>query len=204
VPNKWEKVLEVIALEGYASGYWLSKQIGVSVSNAQWWLTHLQDMGLVTVYRKEPTRRQRILYGLTIIGLLIALRRAKVRNNFADVFEKFIKYQDTQTKDRKQREAELELKKNLLEALWSPEVSNNFRELYLTISNALDELTDVYHMDDQTLFNLATYLADIRQPEKMGRILGTLYPKVLLIQRYVEAYRFYASNLDKIITGEMQ
>lgn len=191
--DKRLRVLEAIALQGLVSGYKLSKILGISLSHAQWWLSHHDE---VRIYEREPVRRERILYGLTMIGLLLALKRPKVRRNFASVFEKFLRYQDDKAIDPK-------LKENLFDALKSNDVSESFKRFYLAISDALDYLTDIYSMDDGTLFNLATYLASMKEPEKMRLALRVLYSKVLLVQYAVDAYRQYASHLDKIVKGEM-
>lgn len=185
-------VLEIVALRGLVSSYELSKILGVGVSHAQWWLRNHWEIREV---KREKVQRQRVLYGLTMIGFLLALKRPKVRRNFATAYERFLSYQD-EGADRK-------LKQNLLEALRSSDVCEKFKQFYLAISDALDDLTDVYSMDDDTVIQLATHLAGIKEPDKMRLIFKDLYPKVLLVQRMVDAYRQYASSLDKILEGEM-
>jgi hypothetical protein len=190
-------VLEAIALRGVVSSYELSKIMRISVSHAQWWLKNYQPIREV---KREKVRRQRVLYGLTMIGFLMALKRPKVQRNFADVYAKFLNYPSDDKVDPKEKE----LKENLLESLKSDQVVERFKEFYLSISYALDDLTDIYSMDDATILDLATRLAFMKDPGTMESILHDLYPKVLLFQRLVDAYRQHAINLDKIVRGEMR
>jgi len=190
------EVLETLATRGRVSGYELKNILSISLSNAQWWLSHLEKTGLARIYEKEPVRRQRIFYGLTMIGFLLALKRAKVRANFASIFVRSLQFQDDKTIDPK-------LKENLFEALKSSDTSEKFKQFYIAISDALDDLTDIYSIDDDKLLDLATYYAGLKEPEKMRTILGDLYSKVLLIQRVVDVCRLYGCQLDKIVKGEM-
>ena len=68
----------------------------------------------------------------------------------------------------------------------------------------LDDLTDIYSMDEDTVFNLATYLASTREPEKMRQFFKDLSPRVLVVQQAMNVYRESISNFDKIVKGEMQ
>jgi hypothetical protein len=186
-------LLEAIALRGQVSSYELSKILHISVSHAQWWL---KNYPAIREVRRERVRRQRVFYGLTMIGFLMALKRPKVKRNFRTVFTRFLETASDEGTDPK-------LKENLLEALESEEVSERYKEFYLAVSEALDDLMNIYDFEDDTIVNLATYLANLKDPEKMGAIYRALYPKVLLIQRIVDAYRQYASNLDRMMTGDL-
>jgi len=188
------RVFEAIALRGVVSGYELKNILGISQGHAQWWLKEHEG---IREYGRERIRRGRVFYGLTMIGFLLALKSPKVRNNFSSVFEKFLSYQVNKTIDPKLRES-------TLQALKSKDVSDRFKELYLAISDALDQLTDIYSIDEEKVFDLATYLANLNEPEKMRQILRDLYPKVPLIQRVADAYRLYSSQLDKIVKGEIE
>jgi hypothetical protein len=196
VKSSYEKhldVLEAIALRGKVSSYELSKILQIGVSHAQWWL---KNYPAIREVKRERVRRQRVFYGLTMIGFLMALKRPKVRRNFPTVFTRFLETTSDQGVDPK-------LKDNLLEALKSGEVSERYKEFYLAVSEAMDDLTNIYDLNDDEVINLATYLANLKDPEKMRLIFKDLYPRVLLIQRLVDFYRQAAMNLDKIVRGEM-
>ena len=184
-------VLEIIALRGRVSSYELSKVLRISISHAQWWL---KTYPAIREVEREKVRRQRVLYGLTMIGFLLALKRPKVRRNFAEVFEKFADYEFDK--------ADPALKQNLLEALKSRETSERFLQYYSAISSALDDLVNIYELEDDMVVDLATWLAFRKHSEEMTLIFRDLYRGVLLFQRVVEAYRETALSLDRIIKGE--
>jgi len=187
------KVLETVAMNGLTSGYGLGKTLRISVSHAQWWLSNLRE---VKVYRRERVKKRRVLYGLTEIGLLVALESPRVRRNFAKVFETFLGYQDD-------KGITADLKNNLFESLKSTEISDRFKEFYLEVSDALRDLYYLDEVPDHILFDLATYFACLRKQKKMFGILVQLHPRVLLVQRIVEGYKQFASQLDKIMKEEI-
>jgi len=195
--------VERIALEGLVSAYSLHNTLKISTSHAQWWLSYLEDLGLARVYVREPKGRRTALYGLTDLGFLMAVKRARVRHDFAKIFAKFIDYQDAGA-DQIVKVTNRKLKQNLFDALKSAEISDRYRDFFLSISNALDELTDIYSMDDSTVIQLAAFLAGIREPEKMRLFVRDVSPRVLIVQRIMEAYQQAAMNLDRIVKGEMQ
>ena len=203
MPHTWRSLVERIALEGLVSAYSLHTSLAISTSHAQWWLSYLEDLGLARAYVKEPKGRRRTLYGLTDIGFLMAVKRARVRRDFANIFARFIDYQDAGA-DQTVRFRNRKLKQNLLDALKSTEVADRYRDFFFSVSNALDELTDIYSIDDDTVMQLAVFLAGIREPEKMRLFLRDVSPKVLIVQRIIEAYQQAAMNLEKIVKGEMQ
>ena len=133
----------------------------------------------------------------------MAVKRARVRHDFAKIFAKFIDYQDAGA-DQIVKVTNRKLKQNLFDALKSAEISDRYRDFFLSISNALDELTDIYSMDDSTVIQLAAFLAGIREPEKMRLFVRDVSPRVLIVQRIMEAYQQAAMNLDRIVKGEMQ
>jgi len=181
-------------MRGRVSSYELSKILQISVSHAQWWL---KNYPAIREVKREKVRRQRIFYGVTMIGFLMALKRPKVRRNFRVVFTRFL---ETITAEGQEEQA---IKDNLLEALKSDEVAERYKEYYLAVSEAMDKLTNIYDLDDDTVINLATHLATLKEPDKMRLIFKDLYPKVLAIQRIVDLYRQAAINFGKIVSGEM-
>jgi len=202
LPYTWRSLAERIALEGLVSAYSLHKSMRISTSHAQWWLSYLEDLGLTRPYVKEPKGRRRTLYGLTDLGFLMAVKQVRVRRDFANIFARFIDYQDAGA-DQTVRVRNRKSKQNLFDALKSTEVAGRYRDLFFSISNALDELTDIYSIDDNTVIQLAVFLAGMKEPEKMRLFLRDVSPKVLIVQRIMEAYRQAAMNLEKIVKGEM-
>ena len=185
-------VLEVIALHGTVSGYELSKELGISVSHPQWWLKNYPPIREV---ERERKYRKRVLYGLTMIGFLMALKRPRVRRNFAGVYEKFLGYQEDMKEDPK-------LRKNMIEAIRSEEIAEKLKQYYLAISSALDKLTDIYSLDPNTVVDLASMLA-FSQEKNFGLFRDLYLAKVPIFERVVNFYRLIFLNFDKIIKGEM-
>ncbi len=190
--TKHLRILEIIALHGRISSYKLSTELGVSVGHAQWWLqNHLE---IIEVDR-DPKGRRTVWYGLSMIGFLLALKRTKVKRNFAWALENFLKNQ-------KEMKKEPILMKNTIDALNSNELSEKFKQYFLGISKALDDLTDIYSLDDDTLFELATLLA-FKQDQKMFAYFRDLYlADVLLFKGVIKAFQVIAINFDKLVRSE--
>jgi hypothetical protein len=190
--TKHLRILEIIALHGRISSYKLSTELGVSVGHAQWWLQNHPEIMEVD---RDPKGRRTVWYGLSMIGFLLALKRPKVKRNFAWVFEKFLSNQ-------KELKNEAILMRNTLNALKSSELSEKFKQYFLGISKALDNLTDIYSLDDDTLFELATLLA-FKQDERMFKNFRDLYlADVLLFKGVVRAFQTIAINFEKFVRSE--
>ncbi|MGO9645895.1 MAG: hypothetical protein ACLPY5_14260 [Candidatus Bathyarchaeia archaeon] len=187
--TKHLRILETIALEGRISSYKLSTKLGVSVSHAQWWL---QNHPEIIEVDRDPKGRRTVWYGLSMIGFLLALKRRKVEQNFTFVFENFLNYQSEMKNDPI-------LKRNMLNALKSNETAEKLKQFYMSISKALDNLTDIYSLDDATVVELATLLA-FKQDKQMYSIFRDLYlAKVGVFRQVVKAYREVAENFDKLL-----
>jgi len=195
--KKLDKVLETVAVNGAISGYQLKNMLGVPLSTAQRWLLILKRSGHVTLYETKTRPIKRKLYGLTFLGLLDSLSQPRVEKNFSKVLEAFISSLPTE------KGIENRLKTDLLEAVKDETVLNGLKEYYLAIADALVDLENPQSLPFETLTMLASYLASIREPDRMMSILKDLYPKVLFIRLVVDAYRKYASDLDKIVKGEI-
>jgi hypothetical protein len=201
--HTWRTLVEKLAQEGLVSAYSLHRALKISTSHAQWWLSYLERLGLARVYLKESKGRRTTLYGLTDLGFLMAVKHARVRRNFVNVFSKFVDCQDVGA-GQTVKVANRKLKQNLLDALKSPEVADRYRDYFLSVSNALDDLTDIYSLDDSIVIQLAVFLAAMKEPEKMRLFFRDVSPKVTIVQRMMEAYQQAAMNLPKIVRGEVQ
>jgi hypothetical protein len=132
----------------------------------------------------------------------MAVKNARVRRNFANAFSKFVDYQDVGAAQTVKM-ANRKLKQSLLDALKSADVADRYRDYFLSVSNALDDLTDIYSMDDNTVIQLAVFLAAMKEPEKTRLFFRDVCPKVAIIQRIMEAYQQVAMNLPKIVRSEI-
>jgi hypothetical protein len=183
------RILEIIALQGRISSYKLSKELGVSVGHAQWWLRNHPD--IIEVGR-DPKGRRTVWYGLSAIGFLLALKRPKVKRNFAWVFEQALNTQG---------ELDPIVKRNALNALKNGDLSEKIKRYYLGLSKALDDITDVYQLPDETLMELVTVLA-FRQDEAVLRNFRDLYlSDVLLFKRIGVLFQTMAANFDTMMRG---
>jgi hypothetical protein len=176
--DKLNKVLETVALNGLVSGYQLKNLLEVPLSTAQRWLSMLANSGELMLFETQTRPIKKKLYGLTFIGFLHALSQPKVKNNFSRVFEKVMVYS---------KDDEL-TRKDFQNAVKDPEVLEKIKELFLSLSDALNELYDIESLEDQKLILLARELAVINNPEKMFSILKHLTPRISSVSTYVENY----------------
>jgi hypothetical protein len=79
-------------------------------------------------------------------------------------------------------------RKDFQNAVKDPEVLEKIKELFLSLSDALNELYDIESLEDQKLILLARELAVINNPEKMFSILKHLTPRISSVSTYVENY----------------
>jgi len=176
--EKLDKVLEEIAINGLVSAYSLKDMLKVPLSAAQRWLSILRRSREVMIYETKTRPIKRKLHGLTIVGLLHALSRPRVRQKFPEVFQKVMEY----SKDDKL------VKEDIRNAIQDPEVLKILREFYLRLADALEELYDLESLDDVTLIQIAGELAIKRDPERMFSMFEYLCPRVSSIRSLAEAY----------------
>jgi hypothetical protein len=189
--TKHLRILEIIALNGRISSYKLSKELGVSVGHAQWWLRNHPE--IVEVGR-DPKGRRTVWYGLSMIGFLLALKRPKVKRYFAWAFEQFLNNLGGWKNDPI-------LMRNTLKALENKDLSEKIKQYYLSVSKGLDDLTDIYRLPDDTVVELATILA-FRQDERVFTNFRDLYlANVLLFKRIIMIFQTIATEFDNILRG---
>lgn len=184
------KVLETVALNGLVSGYKLSKILDTPLTNAQRWLSTLYDSGELDIYKEEKgtKKRKKVLYGLTPMGLYIALSQPKVRRNFFKVFDQFL---ETRTLNDKALDPEAKVK--IIEDLKNRDIADKVKKFYIAVSDGLLNLYDINSLSDRMIIDLAIYIATKKDPKKMLSIFTHLYNHSPNFRKVIEDY--FQSNL---------
>lgn len=184
------RVLETVALNGLVSGYKLSKILDTPLTNAQRWLSILYDSGELDIYEEEKgaKKRKKVLYGLTPMGLYIALSQPRVRRNFFKVFDQFL---EAHTLSDKALDSEAKVK--IIEDLKNRDIADKVKKFYIALSDGLQNLYDINSLSDSMVIDLAIYIATRKDPKKMLAIFTQLYNHSPNFRRVIEDY--FQSNL---------
>ena len=179
------RVLETVALNGLVSGYKLSKILDIPLTNAQRWLSILYDSGELDIYREEKgaKKRKKVLYGLTPMGLYIALSQPKVRRNFFKVFDQFL---EVHTLGDKALDSEAKVK--IIKDLKNRDTADKVKKFYIALSDGLLNLYDIDSLSDSMVIDLAIYIATRKDPKKMLSIFTHLYNHSPNFRRVIEDY----------------
>lgn len=179
------RVLETVALNGLVSGYKLSKILDIPLTNAQRWLSVLYDSGELDIYKEEKgtKKRKKVLYGLTPMGLYIALSQPKVRRNFYKVFDQFL---EARTRNDKALDSEAKVK--IIEDLKNRDIADKVKKFYIAISDGLLNLYDINSLSDRMVIDLAIYIATRKDPKKMLSIFTHLYNHSPNFRKVIEDY----------------
>jgi hypothetical protein len=179
------RVLETVALNGLVSGYKLSKILDIPLTNAQRWLSILYDSGELDIYREEKgaKKRKKVLYGLTPMGLYIALSQPKVRRNFFKVFDQFL---EAHTLNDRTMDSEVKVK--IIEDLKNRDIADKIKKFYIAVSDGLLNLYDINSLSDGMVIDLAIYIATRKDPKKMLSIFTHLYNYSPNFRKVIEDY----------------
>jgi hypothetical protein len=179
------RVLETVALNGLVSGYKLSKILDTPLTNAQRWLSVLHDSGELDIYKEEKgaKKRKKVLYGLTLMGLYIALSQPKVRRNFFKVFDQFL-----EARTLNDRTMDSEVKVKIIEDLKNRDIADKIKKFYIAVSDGLLNLYDINSLSDGMVIDLAIYIATRKDPKKMLSIFTHLYNYSPNFRKVIEDY----------------